>query len=490
MQERVELKTLSSQSEVAIYVDLDGTLIRSDIVVESGLIAVKRNSKDLILGLLGSIRKRTGLKKWLADRGRPDVAQLPYRQNIVEVLKKERAAGRRLVLATTTTESLARPIAEHLGLFDDVLASTAEQVLKKHEKLKAIQKHCGGNGFEYIGDSRADLPVFEKARKAHVVSSSPSLIKKVKRANPNHVVYEDGRPSFLTQVIRLMRPRHWSKNILLWAPMFLAHEMSNAGHWLLLSLAFLAFGFCASSGYVFNDLLDIEADRHHSEKRDRPFASGMLPVRWGLPLTVCLLLGGFSISVFLLPPAFTAILAAYLVLSMLYSFWIKGVLLVDVLSLGILYTLRIVGGGTVISVTVSHWLLALSIFLFISLAFAKRYVELSNENRDPADPQRVKGRGYYPGDLSLMENIGPSCGIAAVLVLAMYLNSNVASDLYPRPDFAWPLCVLLTYWILRIWFLAKRGELPEDPVTFVVTDSKSYLVGFAGLILFFLASTG
>ena len=286
-------------------------------------------------------------------------------------------------------------------------------------------------------------------------------------------------------VVRALRPQHWIKNLLVLAPLALAHQFSNIDKLVAAMFALAAFCCCASAAYVINDLVDLDADRRHPQKRKRPFASGALPLAWGPPLAFVLVGLALTVAGMALPIRFLGMLVAYLLLAGVYSRWLKQLPLADVLVLSGLFTIRIIAGGAATEVPVSEWLMGFSLFLFLSLAFAKRYSELLCLAEQ--DATSAKARGYRSSDRRLIENIGPTSGYLAVLVFALYIHSEEASRFYANGWALWLICPLLIYWVSRIWMKAQRGELPEDPVLFAVKDRGSLLVGAAVLVLVALA---
>lgn len=284
-----------------------------------------------------------------------------------------------------------------------------------------------------------------------------------------------------------LRPLQWAKNVLIFAPLVLAHQWTDADKVRAALLAFVAFSLTASAAYVTNDLVDVDSDRHHPTKKNRPFASGALPGAVGPVLALALLGGAAWVTLGQLPVRFTTALAGYFAITLVYSFWLKRLLLVDVFTLTALHIVRILAGGYATETTVTEWLIAFAVFLFTSLAFAKRYTELTGIAADGiADPSRT-GRAYLPTDLSVIETVGPTSGYMAVLVLALYINSSQVTGLYTNPASLWLICPLLMYWLTRLWFLAKRGELDDDPLVYVLTDTASVITGLVGLSLALLA---
>lgn len=298
-------------------------------------------------------------------------------------------------------------------------------------------------------------------------------------------------PSRAWGLVKVLRPYQWVKNLLLFVPLLLAHQAVTQTLLAQLALGFVAFSLCASAIYVINDLGDLESDRRHPHKKHRPFASGTLPFFWGPCYAVTLLVVAFTASAAFLPLNFTGLLAVYVVLNALYSFFVKRVFMLDVLLLAGLYTLRLVAGGAVTQlpdagpVEVSQWLLAFGLFLFLSLAFSKRYVEL--QRLEGLEQDKVHGRGYLAVDLSLIETLGPTSGYIAVLVLALYINSEQLRRYYSHAWAIWLICPVILYWVSRIWFLAKRGQLDEDPVVYSFHDPVSLLLGVVVGVLFLLA---
>lgn len=462
---------------VPLFVDLDGTLIATDVFCESLVSALKLPPRLALRLPVWVAAGRPRLKAALAEHITPDPHALPYHLDVLEFLRREQAAGRPIILATATASRWAGQLADHLGLFSDVLSSDAHRNLKGPQKLLAIQDYCRAHNyrsFAYVGDAQADLHVWREAAEIYVVQPSPGMLSAVRAIREPAGVF--GRqPSRLRAVWIALRPQQWVKNILLLAPLVLAHRLADPPRLLAALGAFAAFSACASGVYVLNDLLDVEADRRHPRKRRRPFAAGTLPVAWGPFLAVVLLGGAFTLSACTLPGLFTLLLGVYLLATLSYSFWLKRKVLVDVFVLAGLYTLRIMAGGAATVLPISEWFMALSLFLFTSLAFAKRYTELSGLASEAEG--RARGRGYGPEDMRYIESIGPTSGYLAVLVLALYINSDGVKLLYPHPQWLWLACPLLLYWISRLWLLATRRKLHDDPVIFAVTDPVSLATG-------------
>jgi 4-hydroxybenzoate polyprenyltransferase len=476
-----------SGGAVPLYVDLDGTLISTDVLWESFVAVMRKKPLAMLLVpiwlILGG---RPRLKRELAARAHLDVTELPYRPTILEYLRAQKAQGRPLILATAADRSLGEAVAAHLNLFDAVMGSEGSTNLKSHHKLKAIQQRSP-EGFGYAGDSRADLPIWAAAKESLLVAPSKSVLAQVEN-KPGVTVLLARTPGRLKALVKLLRPHQWVKNLLVFLPIICAHKLNAAhAHQILDAvIAFAALSLCASSVYILNDLLDVNDDRRHPTKCRRPLASGALKLPVGLWLFPMFLLAGCLLAVLFLPRWSAALLLVYWCCSAAYSIHFKRRLLLDVFILAGLYTLRILIGGAATDIGVSPWLLAFSVFFFVSLAFAKRYAEL-RKMRD-LEHSKIRGRGYTVEDLAIMESVGPASGYMAVLVLALYLNSEIAKDLYPHPLALLLICPLLMYWLTRVWFFARRGWLNMDPVLFATRDRVSWYTFALAAALWVVAS--
>jgi 4-hydroxybenzoate polyprenyltransferase/phosphoserine phosphatase len=463
-----------------LCVDLDGSLIASDLLYESFLGLLRTKPWDALRIPVWLLSGRAHLKRRLAERAVTDVGTLPYRDQVIDYLRQQRQQDRRLVLATAADERLARAVAEHLGLFDDVIASDGKSNLKGRAKLRAIEARYGKGGFDYIGNGWEDLPIWESAGEAVIVRSGQKLLRELRSRRPRALVFEPAG-SGLVPWLRMLRVHQWAKNLLVFVPLIGSHRLREWPLLLATMVAFLAFSFGASAIYIVNDLIDLPSDRTHPHKRLRPLASGRIPIPVGL--TTSLLLLGASIALgALLRSQFLGLLLLYLASSTCYTFLLKRKLLVDVLCLAGLYTLRILAGGAAIGVEITVWLMAFSIFLFLSLAFVKRYSELAETGGDRSN------RGYRSEDLDLIRVVGPACGCVAALVLCLYLNDPLSASLYHHPKRLWLLCPLVLYWITRLWFLAQRGQMHSDPVVFAITDWRSLAAGLIGGAIIIAAS--
>ena len=473
------------EKEIPLVVDLDGALVRTDMLWESILHLVKEKPIYLFklpLWLLGGKKK---LKTCLADSIRPSVALFPYFQPLLEYLKEQKELGKKLILASASDARIVQNVADHLGIFDLVMGTTQEINLRGNNKLKLIKKTLGEGAFDYVGNERADIPIWRESREAIAVTRSKRLISHVRKIVGRVKVFTP--PMRPLVYVKAFRIHQWIKNLLIFLPFFLAHEPFTGTRLFILFSAFFAMSFCASAVYICNDLFDLDADRHHSIKRNRPFASGMLSIRIGAVLSFTMLLSSFCISWFILPKVFSAFLLGYLLLTSLYTLVIKKLLLIDVIALSSFYVLRIFSGGVAGNIELSPWLLACSSFFFLNLAFAKRYVEL-NEFQNRSENKLV-GRNYRIEDMQIIVSAGLASGYISVLIFFLYIaNSVKVNQLYKNPDYLWFIGPMLIYWLTRIWILAQRGELHSDPVHFAVKDPVSWTIGFLSVALIVLGA--
>jgi len=478
--------TAPRESQVPLVVDLDGTLIKTDLFWESFIRALKQNPLCIFAALFWWTRGRAFLKKKLAGRVTIKPATLPYNESFLKFLREQKNAGRKIILATASDFQIAMPVARHAGVFDEVLASDGETNLRSAAKLKLLTEKFGERGFDYAGNSSADLAVWGGAREAIVVNASPSLVKKASdRAKQGRAFEPDA--GWSSALLRSLRPHQWVKNAIVFVPVIAAHKLNETSLLLRDGQAFLIFCLCASGVYLVNDLLDLDADRRHPAKKNRPFAAGDLPLQTGLILGPALLLAGLLLAV-QLSWLFVGVVAVYLLLTTSYSWWVKRVALLDVFVLAGLYTIRLIAGHAATGIVYSSWLLMFSMFIFLSLALVKRYVELAGANEIESDKSAIAGRGYVAGDLEMVASLGTGSGYLAALVLALYVNSSQVTTLYAHPNLLLLICPLLLYWISRVWLLAHRGHMHDDPVVFALKDAGSYIVAALALFVLWLAT--
>lgn len=469
-----------------LVVDLDGTLLRSDLLLETGMAFVRHRPLKALRLFKWLVKGKATLKANLARAVDIDVTVLPYDPAVLDLVNSARNSGRKVVLATASHISLADRIAKHLGIFDQVLASDEKVNLSSHRKRDLLVEHFGVKGFDYVGNSSDDLSVWEVSRDAYVVNPERGVERRAQAiGNVKEVMLSN--VAGVKDWRKALRLHQWMKNILIFVPLLAAHQLDN---YLLIwqgVMAFLFFGLCASSVYLLNDLLDLADDRHHGTKRFRPFASGRLSIGSGIMVFPLLLTGAFAGAALFLPWAFVATLVAYYILTFAYSLWLKRQMAVDVIALAALYTLRIIAGAAAFGLELTFWILAFSMFMFLSLALVKRYAELG-EARRKGLTQKTRGRGYYPGDLEMISSLGASSGYLAVMVLALYIHDQATTSLYAHPQIIWLACPLLLFWVTRVWMLTHRGQMHDDPVVFAIRDRVSLMVGALFCLVFWAAA--
>jgi len=453
-----------------LVVDLDGTLLKSDILIESFWSALGKDWRSPMQAAKALFRGRAYLKRVLAQSSDIDVATLPYNTQVLAFIKNWRDAGGRTALVTATEEKIAREIGNSLKLFDEVHGSNGRDNLKGKRKADFLIERYGEKKFSYMGDSEADLLVWKHARRAITVGASNSIKERAEKLAEVTEHLDDYSPQ-LSSYLRALRPHQWLKNILVFLPVLAAHQIDGSSI-LFSTLAFIAFSIVASSVYVLNDLLDLKDDRAHPRKRNRPFAAGDIPIKSGVWMATGLLLVGTFIAI-LIGLEFLGVMIAYYVLTTFYSLNLKKRIVVDICALAGLYTLRIIAGGAATQIPLSVWLLAFSVFLFLSLAAVKRQAELVGTVKH-GEFQETK-RGYHVDDLPIIAMISISAGYVSVLVMALYLNSPAVLELYSYPEALWGICAILLYWITRTVMLAHRGWMHDDPVIYAVKDRLSQI---------------
>lgn len=464
---------------VPLCVDLDGTLIRSDLLVESALLLLARSPWMLFAMIGWLLRGKAHLKGQIARRVELDAAALPYNAALIQWLQEQHRI-RTVVLCTASDMALARAVAAHAGVFDEVFASDGLRNLSGHRKAEVLVDRFGERGFDYVGNASIDLDVWKHARAAIVVEAGTRLSTAAARLTDVERRFEVPKAS-LRLWLKALRLHQWIKNALIFLPLLAAHRVFDSDAVLRATMAFICFSLCASSVYLTNDLLDLTADRQHHRKRHRPFAAGALPLMAGPIVALLLLIASFSMAWFV-SHVFSCALLGYYILTSGYSMRLKRIMMLDVVVLAMLYTTRILAGAAAIHSALSFWLLAFSMFIFLSLAMVKRYTELLAAQK--AGKVKASGRGYDVEDIPLIQSLGGSSGYLAVLVLALYINSTASEALYRHPHYLWMLCPLLLYWISRTWAIAHRGIMHDDPVVFAVMDNVSrVLLVLAALIV-------
>lgn len=468
-----------------LVVDLDGTLVNSDMLVENLFLFLRHYPLRVFSLFFWLLRGKAYFKRMLVDAVLPGVDSLPYNKPLLTWLRQQREFGARLVLATASDKRIAQAVADHLGIFDEVMG-TEDHNLSSHRKRAALVARFGEKGYAYVGNSSADFSVWRSAAVVHVANPDRGVLAAARKLGDIGRVFDE-RPAYLRTALKALRIHQWLKNILLFVPLLASHRFFE---WPLLwngLLAFIAFGACASSVYLLNDLLDLPDDRQHPTKRNRPLAAGTLPILHALFLIPALLLGGFALALWQLPLLFAGVLAGYYLLTLAYSLWLKRIVMLDVVTLAMLYTVRVIAGAAAMSLVATFWILAFCMFIFLSLAFVKRYTELHDARRQGKE-EKSAGRGYFPQDFELLASLGGAAGYLAVLVLALYINESRSTVMYRSPEWMWASCPLLLFWLSRVWLLAHRGQMHDDPIVFALRDSVSRFTGIGFLAVFALAA--
>jgi 4-hydroxybenzoate polyprenyltransferase len=471
-------------ARLPLCVDLDGTLVRIDTLHEQlARVAIGRPGSlpGLALSLLSG---RAAFKRKIAGLGALDPARLPYQEDLLAYLKEEKARGRTLVLATAADEAVAAPIAAHLGIFDAVISSDGADNVKGATKAERLVARYGDGGFAYAGNSFADVPVWKRSGEPILVNAPPRLDAEVSRAMKVSRRFGGEGRGLVRSIIKAIRAYQWVKNVLVFLPLLLAHRLFDRQALVASVLTFFAFSLTASSIYVVNDLTDLDSDREHPRKRKRPFASGDLPLTYGI-LGPILMVAGLAIAAAFVSIPTLIMLVVYVVLTSAYSTVLKTKPLLDVFILAGLYTIRLLTGGVATRTHVSIWLLGVSLFAFLSLAFLKRASELSAAARDGI--RANTRRGYRPEDHDVLMSMGVAAAFLASMILALYLNSPEARALYRSPMWLWFSVPVVLYGQCRLWLSAARGYMTDDPIVYAVKDPTSWVVVLVLAVVFALA---
>ncbi len=477
-------EALKQKPRYPLCVDLDGTLVKSDTLIEAIFKMAKSHFWQLLLAPLWLLKGKAYFKEKIFSMSTLDVAELPYNEEVLEYLKAEFSSGRDLVLATASSYRIAEKVSNHLGIFEKVIASDPETNLSGEKKAEALVKAFGEKQFSYMGNAEIDLKVWKHAASADVVFADRNLLSRAKKLCQVDNIFARPR-SFFKLIRKAIRVHQWTKNALIFLPLILAHKIGDVDAIINAIHAFFAFAMTASSVYLINDLLDLESDRRHPDNKKRPFASGELALQWGVVLAPAMLTIGI-IAAAALSMSFLWVVLGYFALTTAYSLHLKQIALLDVIVLAFLYAWRIFAGAIAINVYLSQWLLVFAGFFFLSLALVKRCSELILMNRKnlEANPRR----GYWVSDLSQLVSFGSASGYLAVLVFALYVNSEQVVKSYQTPEALWFICPFLLYWISRMWLKAHRGLMHTDPLVFAVKDRVSYIMIAIMALIWFIAT--
>ena len=471
---------MHDSTKIPLVVDLDGTLLRSDSLLESLAVLARTRPLDLFRLPAWLLGGKAHFKASLAKRAQPEVSLFPYREEVVALVREARAEGRTTVLASGANESIVERVNEHLELFDETHGSNDSVNLTRHRKLERIRERH--DVYDYVGDSPDDRVLCDEAREA-IAPAGTWAARHIRKADNGRVIGEPGGK--VGPLIKAMRLHQWAKNILVFVPLFLSQQFTDTTAFINTVVAFIAFSLSASGVYIVNDLVDIESDRRHPKKRFRPFAFGSASPISGMLLAGACFVAGLG-GALMINTAFFLALVAYLVVTTTYSFLLKRMAIIDTLTLALLYTARLFAGSLAAGVELSFWLLAFSTFIFLSLALVKRCSELGDMAERGVE--KAAGRGYTTDDLDLLVMMGVASAFTAMLVLALYINAPDVLALYEEPRFLWLLCPVLIYWLGRMWLLTRRGQMHDDPIVFAIRDRRSYLMALVAVAAVVLAT--
>jgi 4-hydroxybenzoate polyprenyltransferase len=475
---------MALDDQLPLYVDLDGTLVSTDTLDECLLRIVVYRPLMLFLLPFWLLRGKAYFKDRVAAVAAHLLGRLPFRDSVLCYVREHKNGGGPAALATAANYRVAKYIQSQTDLFTDILASDDQLNLSGEQKFAKIREHTAGKPFAYIGDHRKDIPIWLAAQRAIVVDNGQHLRDQLSTVSELIVIAGDRAPS-LRDWVRQLRCHQWAKNLLLVVALILAHKVNSPPALFACITAVIAFSLTASATYIGNDLLDLPFDREHPRKRSRPLADGIISIRSAAGVALGLLVTAFGISLAFLPATFVWMLLGYIALSLCYSVWLKRVAVLDVMFLAGFYVYRVLIGAVAIQVTISPWLLAFSMFFFLGLGMVKRFADLILAER--AEQESLAGRSYVTADIDFLRSVGTASSCVAVLVLALYLQSQEVTKLYSRPQLLWLVCPLVLYWNLRAWFVAQRGEMPDDPILFALRDPVSYVVGALTVLVLWAA---
>jgi 4-hydroxybenzoate polyprenyltransferase/phosphoserine phosphatase len=469
-------------SERPLVVDLDDTLVHTDLLIESLFAFLAANPLRLAQMVGWLLAGRTRLKAEIARQTPVDVARLPYNPYVLSLISETRALGGCVYLASASNERYVEAVANHLGVFDGWLASNDARNLSGKKKADMLVECFGEGGFDYVGNGRADLPVWAAAGRRIAAGAPRGVPAALKRLDPSSL-FLDAPGGGVRDWLKLFRVHQWSKNALVFVPVLAAHLFTGAAL-ASAAVAAIAFSFVASAVYIVNDLVDLNADRWHQSKKNRPLAAGTAPIKEALIFALAFLASAFALALFVSLPL-TLVLLAYLATTTAYSFCLKRKMMVDIIILAFLYTLRVIAGAVAVGTILSEWILAFSMFIFTSLALLKRYVELTARlDSSLPDPSN---RDYRKTDLGVLGALSAAAGFNAVTVFALYISSDTVNGLYRHPKALWFICPILLYWVGRALIMAERRLINDDPIAFVLRDRVS-LLSFASIAFITIAA--
>jgi 4-hydroxybenzoate polyprenyltransferase len=460
---------------IPLCIDLDGSLINTDIIFESMAVAIRHLSS--LKALLWLTKGKAQFKEKLAGEIIPNPTFLPYNEAVLNYLKEQKSSGRYLVLATACNKKIALSVSQHLGLFDEVIASDSKKNLRGTAKAKALIERFGDRGFSYLGNDRTDLEVWKAAQTGVLVNTNNSVAARAESLVELEANLSQPQNK-IKAILLALRPHHWLKNLLVFVPIILSSAFSDFEAWIQTCIVFGSLCATASGIYLINDIFDIEADRQHSSKRYRPIACGTFSIKRAFVLVLTMLLIGFFLSA--ITSTFILVFT-YAVIGIAYSAYLKKQPLLDIFTLAGFYTIRLFIGGVASGYLVSLWLLAYSVFLFLSLAIVKRLTEIRQLSISSKD--RLVGRGYLREDSNILQTMGVGSSFVSAVVLALYVQSDVAAKAYAHPEILWGIVPMSLFWQCRMWLSSSRGNMHDDPIVFAVKDRITWAIGIVLILI-------
>jgi len=467
-----------------LVVDLDDSLLKIDLFKERLLHSILKHPKTFFKTIFLVLKSKSIAKIFISNKCKLDIKSLPFNNKVIDAIIDYKSKGYYTILASGAPYEFVNPIADHLQLFDKVIATDKKINNIGSYKLESIKEHVTGD-FIYIGDSFKDLPIWIYCKKAILIGNNIFIKKKLRNNNVRIIEIMKSEKNIFSVIIKQLRVYQWIKNLLLFVPALASHQLFSKGVFINSLVGFCAFSLLASSIYVFNDIIDLDNDRKHPDKKNRPIANGDLTLFNAYAIMViCLILGGLLANS--LGTVFFSLSIGYIILNLLYSFYLKKLIVLDVILLMVFYALRLIAGHIPNSIPFSPWLLSFSIFLFFSLGLMKRYIDIITMETNKKS--KLDGRGYTVNDRNILMSIGVGSGLLSTLVLILYTGSEQVQEYYATPMILVSLAPLLLYWISRMWFLAERGIIKSDPILFTLKDVPSYIVAFFILLIMLISN--
>lgn len=469
-------------SEFPLFVDVDGTYLKTDLLFESFIVAIRNNPLVIIYCFFWLTKGIGFLKYKLSMRADLDISIMPKNPEFLAFLNKEKNKARKIILATAGAEKYAALLVSESKLFDSYLCSDKNTNLKSRAKLSKILKLS--DDFAYAGNDKVDFVLFSQAKEKYLVNATQNVSRAGEKFEFDGVF--DSQPSTGNGKtwLKQLRLHQWLKNLLIFVPLMVSGLFTQITNITEVSLGFIAFSFLASATYIVNDLFDLSSDRQHPRKKYRPLAAAKLSILAGLVGAAALLFFAFGLAL-LLGLKFIVILLIYLGLTLFYSFVLKKYVAMDTVALAMLYTLRILAGTAILSISVSFWLFAFSIFIFLSLALVKRCAELKSLEKE--GKLITNGRDYRVEDYSILVSFGISSAMLSLLMFSFYINNNALTNQYQEPDLLWVVVLGLCYWLMRMWIKTHRGEMHDDPIVYSLKDKGSIITILTSSIIMMVA---